>query len=173
MLEVKTFHVCFNENMFFHHVPMLCFNLTLGINLLFCFLVGRAWQCTIMWMENNNWTKNLGENGEPQQPHLDENGSREDFVEINYFKICISINWCKSTKLQQMKWPEFLRVASDAPLKMNMSRRVEMKVDLFIGLSPFIAIPPPFPSPVWGLTFSSYPWGLNEIAFTPEDLHKI
>ena len=45
-----------------------------------------------MWMENNNWTKNLGENSEPQQPHLDENGSREDFVEINYFKICTSIN---------------------------------------------------------------------------------
>ena len=131
-----------NEHIFFHHVPMLCFNFTLGINFLFCFLVGRAWQCSIMWMENNNWTKNLGENGEPQQPHLDENGSREDFVEINSFKICVSINWWKSTKLQRMKSPEFLRVASDAPLKMNMSRRIEIKVDLFIGLSPFIAIPP-------------------------------
>ena len=132
-----------NENMFFHHVPMLCFNFTLGINFLFWFLVGRAWQCLIMWMENNNWTKNLGENSEPQQPHLDENGSREDFVKINSFKICVCINWCKPTKLQRMKCPEFLRVASDAPLKMNMSCGLEIKVDLFIGLSPFIAIPPP------------------------------
>ena len=132
--------------MFFHHVPMLCFNFTLGINFLFWFLVGRAWQCLIMWMENNNWTKNLGENSEPQQPHLDENGSREDFVKINSFKICVCINWCKPTKLQRMKCPEFLRVASDVPLKMNMSCGVEIEVDLFIGLSPFIAIPPPPPS---------------------------
>ena len=29
------------------------------------------------------------------------------------------------------------------------------------------------PSPGWGLTFSSYPWRLNKIAFTPEDCHQI
>ena len=31
----------------------------------------------------------------------------------------------------------------------------------------------PAPPPGWGLTFSSYPWKLVKIAFTPEDLKNM
>ena len=42
-----------------------------------------------------------------------------------------------------------------------------------------INTPPPPPNPLpsillgWGLTFSSYPWRLAKIMFTPEDFHKM
>ena len=40
------------------------------------------------------------------------------------------------------------------------------------GLLHLITVPPPLPLG-WGLIFSSYPWRLAKIAFTPEDFHKI
>ena len=40
------------------------------------------------------------------------------------------------------------------------------------GLLHQISVPPPTPRG-WRLTFSSYPWRLAKIAFTPEDFHKI
>ena len=40
------------------------------------------------------------------------------------------------------------------------------------GLLHLITVPPP-PTLGWGLLFSSYPWRLAKIAFTPEDFHKI